>query len=73
MSGYVVVPATPPSRLIPWLVAIALAALILSVWLTVRPEPPAFRVACDAQGGVTVRTMDGMVCLWSGAVLQVKP
>lgn len=70
MTGYRVVRDRKPLVWFPWLLSAVLASLLVAVWPI--PTPPGFRAACDAHGGLTVRTEDGPLCLWAGAVIPVQ-
>lgn len=71
MSGFRIVPVRKPLVWFPWLLSIALSVPVVAFWPA--PDPPGFRAACDAHGGLTVRTEDGPLCLWAGAVIPVAP
>lgn len=70
MSAYRVVRNRPPYLALA-LVALLAGAGIIAAWPG-KPEPDIRRL-CTAQGGVVVRTLDGPVCLWAGAVIPVRP
>jgi hypothetical protein len=68
-SSYRIVRNRP--SLAPWLIGLALAVVIIVLWP--RTEAPGFRPLCEAQGGIVVRTTEGRLCLWAGAVIPVRP
>jgi hypothetical protein len=55
-----------------WLVGLILAAAIIVLWPSSEPAV-GFRPLCEAQGGIVVRTTEGRLCLWAGAVIPVRP
>lgn len=70
MNGYRVVRDRPPYLLVALIIGAA-CGTIIGVWP--GPPEPDIRRPCTAQGGVVVRTLDGPVCLWAGAVIPVRP
>lgn len=70
MTGYRIVRNSSPVGAV-LAIGVLVAAMIIVAWP--KPHYAVFRRMCTAEGGITVRTLDGPVCIWAGAVIQVTP
>lgn len=70
MSAYEVVRRRQPVVAV-LCIALLGGLLVAAVWP--KPHYAVFRRMCTAEGGITLRTDTGPVCLWSGAVIHVTP
>jgi hypothetical protein len=55
-----------------WALALFTGGLIVGLWPE-QAQTPGYRALCEAQGGIVIRTTEGRLCLWAGAVIPVRP